>query len=39
MHERARYYEPTAYDMAELWRENRAQLSQDLLRERVVSTD
>jgi radical SAM protein with 4Fe4S-binding SPASM domain len=39
MHERARYIEPqTAYDMAQLWRQNRARLSQDLLRERVVST-
>jgi radical SAM protein with 4Fe4S-binding SPASM domain len=38
MHERARYLEPTAYDLAQLWRENRARLSQDLIRERVVAT-
>src|SRR5436305_621688 len=38
MHERARYLEPTAYDLAQLWRQNRAKLSQDLIRERVVST-
>jgi radical SAM protein with 4Fe4S-binding SPASM domain len=37
MHERARFIS-TAYDMAHLWRQNRTQLSQDLLRERVVAT-
>jgi radical SAM protein with 4Fe4S-binding SPASM domain len=36
MHERARYIS-TAYDMAQLWRANRAQLSDDLRRERVVA--
>src|SRR5579859_2806129 len=38
MHERARYLEPTAYDLAQLWRQNRAKLSQDLIRERTVAT-